>query len=235
MSLVRFLILMGIKNFSSVFYRTHLRTINISPEDNWDSIKAVLVLNHTSLWEFLYSAFIPSRFFKRFSEHGMFPIADKTANRPFVGRAFKLFAPKVISLTRKRDNTWSFFLGEHDDQSVVIFFPEGRMKRPNGLDRNGNPMTVRGGFFDLISQIGQGDILFAYAGGLHHIQKPGQFIPKVFKDIYMTLEKISIDDFIKPFADLPPAKKRKALTAELERRRDLYAQEFSSKETAKTY
>ena len=36
---------------------------------------------------------------------------------------------------------------------VVVLSPEGRMKRKNGLDKHGRPMTVRGGIGDILDRI----------------------------------------------------------------------------------
>jgi hypothetical protein len=66
------------------------------------------------------------------------------------------------------------------------------MKRPTGLDKDGKPMTVRGGIADIIEQLDSGYILLAISGGLHHVQAPGQFMPRLFKTIKMNFEIIDI-------------------------------------------
>jgi hypothetical protein len=71
-------------------------------------------------------------------------------------------------------------------------FPEGRMKRPDGLDGDGKPMTVRGGIADVINAVGDGRMLVAYLGGLHHVQAPGQFLPRAFHRIKLTLELLDV-------------------------------------------
>jgi hypothetical protein len=81
------------------------------------------------------------------------------------------------------------------DSIIIIIAPEGRMKRPSGLDLAGNKMTVRGGIADILREIDEGTIVFAYSGGLHHIQVPGQKIPKIFKNISMNLEAVDIADY----------------------------------------
>ena len=51
----------------------------------------------------------------------------------------------MMTITRKRDESWNRFLDSFDDDAVIMMTPEGRMKRPSGLDKHGDPMTVRGG------------------------------------------------------------------------------------------
>jgi hypothetical protein len=66
------------------------------------------------------------------------------------------------------------------------------MKRANGLDADGNPMTVRGGVADLLQDIEGGRMLIAYSGGLHHVQVPSQLIPRPFKTLKMQIESWDI-------------------------------------------
>jgi len=78
---------------------------------------------------------------------------------------------------------------------LVAILPEGRMKRRTGLDKHGNPMTVRGGVADILQKKQSGTIMFVYSGGLHHIQAPGDKLPGVFKRIKANLEIVSIEDY----------------------------------------
>lgn len=48
------------------------------------------------------------------------PGADKTLNRPFVGIFFKLFSPGMISITRKRDDSWDNFLESIYEDSIIF-------------------------------------------------------------------------------------------------------------------
>ena len=119
----------------------------------------------------------------RLARHGVVPIAKKTSDRAVVGRFYNLVAQRVISITRERDETWSEVLRQIDPDAMVLILPEGRMKRANGLDAQGKPMTVRGGIADIVETMGDGRMLLAYSGGLHHIQVPGQGLPRLFKTI----------------------------------------------------
>ena len=80
-------------------------------------------------------------------------------------------------------------------QSVVAILPEGRMKRKNGLDKHGKPMSIRGGIADILHHMTEGNALFVYSGGLHHIQSPGQILPKIFKRVKVNLELINIKQY----------------------------------------
>ena len=187
--------LIGIKAFSTSFYRFNVRWIGEIPSDPWANLRLVVLLNHTSLYEPLFAGFLPNRFLKIISNNGLVPVADKTFCRPIVGRFFRALAKNVVPITRLRDNTWKTFLQELQPKSLVIVAPEGRMKRANGLDIAGNPMTVRGGIADLLRPMTSGRMLIAYSGGLHHVQVPSQRIPRLFKTLHMKIENLDIAQY----------------------------------------
>lgn len=185
-------LLLGIKAFSASFYRFNIQWIGDIPSDPWAKLRLVLLMNHTSLYEPLFAGFLPNRFLRNIAFNGLVPVADKTINRPVVGQFFRRVAGNVTSISRARDLTWEKFLSDIKPDSLVIIAPEGRMKRANGLDREGNKMTVRGGVADLLGAIPMGRMLIAYSGGLHHIQIPSQLIPKMFKTLHMKIENLDI-------------------------------------------
>jgi hypothetical protein len=85
-------------------------------------------------------------------------------------------------------------------------------------------MTVRGGIADILESIGEGRMLLAYSGGLHHIQAPGETNPRVFKKIRMRLELVDIGAYREErMAVYGPSGFKKAVTEDLERRRDRYS------------
>lgn len=183
-----------VKSFSSLFYRFHVDWVGPSIQpDQWGNIRLVIILNHTSLFEPVYSGALPWRFVWQLARSATFPAADITFNRPLLGRFFQFLAPSVVSISRSRDDTWSRFLETCDPNSVVMIAPEGRMKRPDGLDKNGQPMTVRGGVADILARMDwSGLILFAYSGGLHHIHAPGQGLPRLFQTAAIRFEVVDI-------------------------------------------
>jgi hypothetical protein len=129
----------------------------------------------------------------------------------------------VVSISRERDHTWAAVLQRIEPGSMVVIAPEGRMKRANGLDAQGKPMTVRGGIADILEVVPQGRMLIAYSGGLHHVQIPGQRLPRVFQPVGMLIELIDIADYRRLMqAEAGSADFRRAVIADLERRRDLY-------------
>lgn len=187
--------LMGIKAFSVLFYRFKVRWIGELPSDPWANLRLVVLLNHTSLYEPLFAGILPSRFLKHIARNGLVPLADKTFCRPLVGRFFRIIANNVVPVSRLRDNTWEKFLAKVRNTSVVILAPEGRMKRANGLDLDGRPMTIRGGVADLLNKFNNGRMLIAYSGGLHHVQIPDQLIPRMFKTLHMKIECLDIAQY----------------------------------------
>lgn len=216
-----FLLLVAIKLAARLFYRIEMRWIGAVPPDPWRHIRLAAVLNHTSLYEPLFAGGCPLHFLWRVARHGVVPIADKTAGRLLVGRFYKLIAAQVVSITRRRDETWDEVLDRIDPDAMVVILPEGRMKRPNGLDSHGQPMTVRGGIADILESIGGGKLVLAYSGGLHHIQAPGERWPRLFKTIRMRLEALDLETYRgELLAQAGPEGFKRAVVTDLERRRD---------------
>ncbi len=229
MALVRFLFLLGIKVTGSLFFRFELTWVGGRRERNFDDIRLGILLNHTSLYEPLFIKIFSLSGLWRLATQGVFPGADKTMNRPIVGRFFKMLAPKPISITRKRDDTWSRFTDSIEADSLVILAAEGRMKRPHGLDLDGRPMTVRGGVADILEQLEGGRMLILYSGGLHHVQVPGQWLPKPFKTIRATLEVLPIDEY-KALCQRAGGNFKAAVIADLQERRDHYCADCKGKQ-----
>jgi len=218
-----FLILLGVKAISRLFYRTELEWIGDPPPDRWRRHRIVALLNHTSLYEPIFVGGVPSSFLWRLARHGVAPIASKTADRAVIGRFFGLLAQNVIPITRERDETWNEVLRRIDPDAMVTILPEGRMKRANGLDLEGRPMTVRGGIADILASIGDGRMLLAYSGGLHHVQVPGEKNPRLFQTVRARLELVDIGTYREErMAVYGRSGFKKAVAEDLERRRDLY-------------
>ena len=220
---VVFLVLLVVKALSRLFYRIDMQWIGDVPPDPWQGVRLAAILNHTSLYEALFAGGCPNRFLWRIARHGVIPIAQKTADRAVVGRFYRMVAARVVSITRERDETWSEVLRQIDPDAMVVILPEGRMKRATGLDSEGKPMTVRGGIADILETLGEGRMLIAYSGGLHHVHAPGQRFPRLFKTIRMRLEAVDVDAYkAARLAEGGPKGFRRAVVSDLERRRDLY-------------
>ena len=186
-----FMVLLAVKAGSRVFFRHKIRWIG-KPLRSFRRVRVVAGLNHTSLYEFLYAGSLPTALLWRIARQGVIPLADKTGKRPLTGTFFKLLGHNVITITRKADETWEEVLRLVGPESLVVIFPEGRMKRRSGFDAEGNPLTVRGGIADIIRLIPEGHLLLAHSAGLHHIQVPGQFLPKPFRTLRLSLEALNI-------------------------------------------
>ena len=216
-----FCLLLVVKTLSMCLYRTKMAWLGTTPSDPWRDIRLLVVLNHTSLFEPLYAGIVPIRVLWRIASHGVAPAASKTVDRPIVGLFYGLIGGRVVPVSGQRDATWQAVLKEIDPKSIVIVFPEGRMKRANGLDRNGKPMTVRGGVSDFLKAIPDGRMLIAYSGGLHHVQTPGQRIPNFFETLRLKIENLSIAEYRKELTAQAGDQSLKHLVIkDLERRRD---------------
>jgi hypothetical protein len=221
-SYVVFLVLLAVKLFSRIFYRLEVQRIGEVPPEPWRHIRLTAILNHTSLYEALFTGACPNHFLWRLARHGVVPIAEKTAKRAVVGRFYGLVAARVISITRERDETWSQVLRQVDPDAMVMLLPEGRMKRASGLDAQGKPMTVRGGVADILEASSDGRMLIAYSGGLHHVHTPGERLPRLFKTIRLALEVVDIAEYRAARLAEGGAKGfRRAVVNDLEARRDV--------------
>jgi hypothetical protein len=222
-SYIVFLVLLIVKLLSRLFYRVDMRWIGDVPPEPWRGVRLAAILNHTSLYEALFAGACPTHFLWRLARHGVVPVAQKTADRAVVGRFYGMVAARVVPITRERDESWSEVLRQIDPDAMVIILPEGRMKRANGLDSEGKPMTVRGGIADILETMGEGRMLIAYSGGLHHVQVPGERFPRLFKTIRMRLEAVDMAAYRAARLEEGGARGfRRAVVRDLERRRDLY-------------
>lgn len=209
---------------SRTFYTHHVAWVGEIPERRWLDYRLVAILNHTSLYEFLFAGVVPPSFLRRMAKHGVLPIASKTMDRPLVGRFWRFVAGNVVAISRERDHTWEKVLASIASDSMILILPEGRMKRATGLDSNGQPLTVRGGIADIIQTLPDGKMLIAYSLGLHHVQVPGQLFPKLFQPVCMRLEQVDIADYRAELLSRceKPKELRKMLIEDLTRRRDRY-------------
>ena len=222
-----FTLLYSLKILSKIFYRHDWDWVGSRLPKPWKGLRLVVFLNHTSLFEPVFLGVPPAKFIWRLARHGVVPAADKTTDRPLVGMIFRFIAHEVIPVTRQRDDTWAQVLRTIEPDSMVTIAPEGRMKRANGLDLHGKPMTVRGGVADILQALGQGRMLIAYSGGLHHVQVPGH-IPNVFKTVRLRIEVLDIADYVREMAKGGQESFKRNVIQDLERRRDLYCPEESS-------
>ncbi|MCC2607260.1 1-acyl-sn-glycerol-3-phosphate acyltransferase [Planctobacterium marinum] len=190
-----FMCLAFIKVFASVFYRGRPVWLSAEKEEAMQQVKLLVFLNHTSLFEPLFIRFAPWSWLWTLSHKLVVPGADITLQRPMTGRILKALMPGCVPITRKNDHSWLYFLSQVNDQKVTAILPEGRMKRRNGLDKFGKPMSVRGGVADILECLDEGKILFVYSGGLHHIQAPGDKWPNLFKTLKANMELVNIRDY----------------------------------------
>lgn len=213
-----------LKLWSRAFYRIEFEWMNGLPEAPWSDLRILTVMNHTSLFEWLFAGALPDHFLKRIATRGYVPVADKTISRPFFGVFLRLLAPNMISITREPDHTWQAVIDRLEPGSMVVIFPEGRMKRANGLDKHGKPMTSRGGIADVLTAIPSGRMLIAYSGGLHHVQSPGQRLPRLFKTIRMALEFVDIEEYRNKMLERGTGEGfKQAVRMDLDSRRDLHS------------
>jgi hypothetical protein len=219
-----FTLLYSLKILSKIFYRHDWDWVGHQLPRPWKGLRLVVFLNHTSLFEPVFLGVPPARFIWRLARHGVVPAADKTTDRPLVGMIFRFIAHEVIPVTRQRDDTWAQVLRTIEPDSMVTIAPEGRMKRANGLDLHGKPMTVRGGVADILQALGEGRMLIAYSGGLHHVQVPGH-IPNVFKTVRLRVEVLEIADYVREMSRDGAENFKRNVIRDLERRRDLYSPE----------
>jgi len=183
-----------------LFYRFEQQWFLSEDKQQWHDISLIVFLNHTSLFEPLFLRLAPFSFLWRIANYLIVPGADITMARPIIGRIYRTLIPGCIPITRKKDDSWDNFLSHVGNDKVNAILPEGRMKRRGGLDKKGQPMSVRGGVVDILQRLDKGKILFVYSGGLHHIQAPGDKFPRLFKTIKVNLEIIDLCTYKQQFS-----------------------------------
>lgn len=223
-SRISYSLLWTVKVLSRLFFGYQIRWVGDVPADPWADARLIAILNHTSLFEPLFAGGAPNRILKSIARHGVVPVADKTVKRPLIGHFFRLVAEDVVPITRERDHTWEKVLTRADRRdAVVVILPEGRMMRKTGLDQTGNPMTIRGGIADIIRAVPEGRMLLVYSQGLHHIQAPGEKLPRFFKTVSARLETIDLPSYRAGLLEEHGEEGFKgAVIEDLTRRRDLY-------------
>lgn len=223
---LNYLLLLILKGVSAIFWRHESRWVGEPlPGDRWSDIRVVCILNHTSLYEWVFAALPPARFLRDIAYHGVVPVAEKTINRRLVGAFYGAVAAHVVPISRQRDHTWHTVLSKVDDpKAMVVILPEGHMMRRDGLDSKGNPLRVRGGIAEILESVEGGGMLLAYSGGLHHVQAPGEPLPRLFRTVKMDFERVDIAAYREARRREVDAGEaptfRAAVKADLEARRD---------------
>lgn len=220
-ALPRFFLLCAIKAASRLCFRFESEWVGTRPDKPFRDVRVGVLLNHTSLFEPILVALFPLGWLWRVARYGLLPGADATLDRPVAGRLFKALVPRAVSVTRNRDRTWDEFLSHIGEEAVVLISPEGRMKRRNGLDKHGRPMTLRGGIVDVLDRKGAGTMLLVYSEGLHHVQAPGEGFPNLFVRVRARLEEVDLADYKRRMGHGTPEFRANVL-ADLERRRDAH-------------
>lgn len=217
-----FIFLATAKIISQIFYWFDRQWVHPSTKEDWKNIRMGIFLNHTSLMEFIFVGAGTWGFLWQAAGRLAIPAADTTMQRPIIGPLISLFSPKIVPISRKRDETWEEFKSGIDDQDMVFILPEGRMMRGTGLDKNGKPMSVKAGVADLLKLLGNGGLVIAYSGGLHHIQIPDTGMPKLFKTARIRLERLEIEDYIREIENQEGEDFKAKVIADLEARMKKY-------------
>jgi hypothetical protein len=205
-----------VKILSHFFFRGKFNWITPAPNKPWSHAKLMVFLNHTSLYEPLFIQHLSFSFLWQLVGRVNVPGADITLNRPIVGRFWKMMLPNISSVTRKKDDSWINYLNSIKPDSMILIAPEGRMKRPGGLDKFGKSMNVKGGVADILENLNDGAMILCISGGLHHIQSPGQIFPRLFKTIHMNLAYIDIKEYKEKFQSLSPRERKMKITQDLQ-------------------
>jgi 1-acyl-sn-glycerol-3-phosphate acyltransferase len=223
-----------VKAISHLFFRFRADWLTEKRWGWWRGIRVIAILNHTSLFEPVLVAYASIPLLWMFANHGVLPVAEKTMRRN-IGMFFSMLVRHVVVVTRQRDRTWDKVLNQIDRKSVVIILPEGRMKRRNGLDSHGRPMTVRGGIADILEVIDGGKMLMLYSGGLHHIQAPGDKMPRLFRTVNVRFDILDIEEYRTDLrANLAGRSFKKAVVDDLEWRRGTFCPPSSEETTVTT-
>lgn len=190
-----FCVMSLVKVISYPFFWFDIKWLSEKQQKELTDVRLIVLLNHTSLYEALFVRLAPYSYLWKIARHLLVPVADITTSRPLVGKFFHALLPGVTPISRKRDKSWNEFLNKINHEAVVAILPEGRMRRIDGKDKHGKDMSVRAGVADIIEKLDSGNILFVYSGGMHHIQVPGQKLPKLFKRIKTNMEMVTVEEY----------------------------------------
>jgi 1-acyl-sn-glycerol-3-phosphate acyltransferase len=214
--------LLAAKYLSRSLWRARTEWVGDVPEDPWQDVRLIAILHHTSLAEPVYLPAVPNRVLRKVARHGVAPIANETMARPILGRVFRLLVANPVAITRRRDDTWERVMARVDDpEAMIALCPEGRMMRPNGRDKAGEPMTIKPGIAQVLRSLGRGRMILAYSGGLHHVFPPGARLPRPFRPMKLRVESIDIASYVAERMREGPSYVE-AVVRDLTRRRDLY-------------
>jgi hypothetical protein len=84
-------------------------------------------------------------------------------------------------------------------------------------------MTIRGGIADIIRAVPDGRMLLCYSRGLHHIQAPGERLPRLFRTVKARLETVDLPAYREKLLESAGEEGfKRAVVEDLSRRRDLY-------------
>lgn len=217
--LLRYCFLASLRLLSRTFFYHQTEWVGPPPQRPFVNVRVTALLNHTSLFEAVLSGAFPPAFVADVCRRGLLPGADTTMDRAVVGRFFKWMVPHWVSISRRRDSTWERFLSLIGGDTLVLLFPEGRMRRRGGFDKHGRPMTVRGGIADILERVDDGDLLIVYSEGLHHIHAPGDRFPGLFRPVRCRFEQLPIRRYKELMRSGDPHFTRNVMH-DLERRRD---------------
>lgn len=219
-TILAFLVLSGVKLLGHLFFGFRAEWLGGRPANRWSRVRLLVLINHTSLYEPVFASLAPFRLLWHFARHGVLPVAEKTIRRR-IGLFFRFLARHVVVITRQRDHTWDEVMNRIDTRAVVMILPEGRMMRPGGLDASGRPMTIRSGIADILDVLDDGQMIVLYSGGLHHVQAPGELLPRPFRTVRARLELLDIDVYKRSLGwDERGQAFRKGVVADLTKRRD---------------
>jgi len=219
-SILAYLVLTQVKWLSRFFWRFRGEWIGIPPDGHWEKVRLLVILNHTSLYEPILAGYAPDALLWRFARHGVLPVAEKTMRRK-IGLFFSFLARHVVVVTRQRDHTWDNVLNKIDHEALIMLLPEGRMMRKDGLDSEGRPMTIRGGVADVLAAVDVGQMIIVYSGGLHHVQAPGELVPRPARQVRARIELVDIPQYRDELGGADDiAAFRKAVIEDLTIRRD---------------
>ncbi|HEX6062608.1 MAG TPA: hypothetical protein VFZ04_00240, partial [Longimicrobiales bacterium] len=116
----RFLMLLLLKGVATALFRSDAKGIDGGriPGNPWDEVRLICFLNHTSLYEPLFAAAVPTRFMWQIACRSVVPIAEITLSRPILGRLLRLLIAHPVAISREPDETWQAVLKtitEHKD------------------------------------------------------------------------------------------------------------------------
>lgn len=173
-----------------ILYRCSWTWIGKNSDRGFQDMKALFLMNHTSYADHMIFVLVPINVIYKMFWNARIAVAQHQVKN-FKG-LLQYLENNIVPLSRQRDDSWNNYLSNANAKSIFVMYPEGTRMSPEGLDKNGKKVRVKGGVADILELLPDGDIVILYLDGFYEILGAGMKFPKLFKKVRVTAEVVDI-------------------------------------------